>query len=109
MKKTMRVVAMALVVLMMAQTAFAASPWTSETTWSNKAKAKLVFGLKNLLGGWSEILTEPMNYNKEGKNVPEGIAKGLFNAVVFTIGGALHVITFPFPVDVPLPDNGIAL
>ena len=107
MKKTVRMMALALVLVMMAQTAFAASPWTSESSWGDKSKAKLVFGLKNTLGGWTEIFTQPMNYNKEGKNVPEGVAKGLYNAVVFTVGGILHVLTFPLSIDVPLPDGGI--
>lgn len=108
MKKSMRTCAVLLALTLIPAVAFAASPWTSETTYTAKTKGKLVFGLKNLLGGWSEVITQPINYHQAEKSGGAGIAKGLFNAVVYTVGGALHVVTAPIPVDVPLPNNGIA-
>lgn len=96
-------------VMLIPAVAFAASPWTQETTWVKKSEQKLIFGLKNALGGVSELFTKPMDYHKEGKNVAEGVWKGLFNTITYTIGGALHVVTFPIPIDVPIPDNGIKL
>lgn len=108
MRKSMRILVVAVAILLVPSIVFAASPWTTETSWSGKATKKLIFGTKNLLGGWTELFSEPMNYHKEGKNVAEGIVKGFVNAIVFTIGGALHVVTFPIPqVDLPLPDNGV--
>ena len=89
---------------------WAASPWTSETTYGAKAKAKLDFGMKNLFGGWTELFTEPQDAHKEGKNVIVGVGKGLLNTVVYTGGGVLHAVTFFIPqIDVPLPDNGVNL
>ena len=83
--------------------AFEASPWTSESGYGQKATGKLVFGLKNLLLGWTEIFTEPY----ESKSI-QGVGKGLFNGIVDTVGGALHTVTFFVPqVDVKLPDGGV--
>ena len=89
--------------------AFAASPWTTEPTWIEKSAKKLEFGLKNALLGWTEIGSETIAYKHSGKNVFEGMAVGLGKAVVYTVGGVLHVGTFPIPLDVPLPNNGVQL
>lgn len=90
-------------------TAFAAednpqnSPWRSEATYGDQAKSKLGFGAKNLLLGWTELFTEPV----EQKSAM-GIGQGLGNAVMDTVGGFLHLVTFPLTgVDVPLPENGV--
>ena len=109
MKKSMYVLTLVIAILLIPAVAFAASPWTTETTGVKKAEQKLIFGIKNLLGGVSELFTKPMDYHKQGKNVGEGIWKGLANTVTYTIGGALHVATFPIPIDLPLPDNGVQL
>ena len=87
--------------------AFAASPWTQETTHAGKAGGKLGFGFKNLALGWTEIFSKPVSYNDQGKNIIEGIGVGLWNAVAYTVGGAVHVATFFIPVDLPLPNDGI--
>jgi hypothetical protein len=89
--------------------AFSASPWTEATTYGDKVTGKLDFGIKNLIGGWTELFTEPWDYHKEGKNVLWGVKRGLCHSIVFTAGGVLHTATFPVPVDVPLPDNGVSL
>ena len=81
------------------------SPWTSENTWADKTIGKLDFGFKNFLGGWTELITE----TKDHDNKLEGFGVGLWNTVVYTVGGVLHLATFPVPVDVPLPDGGVEL
>ena len=110
MKKTIALFLVILSVLLLPAPAFAASPWTEQTTYMGKLKGKLDFGFKNFLGGWTEIFTEPNDSHKEGKNVAEGAAKGIWNAAVFTVGGLLHIATFPVTnLDVPLPGNGVSL
>ena len=106
MKKTALLV-LAAIILMSCSSAFAASPWTEQKETKDKILGKLDFGIKNLLGGWTEIINRPIKYHKDGKTVSEGALVGLYNATYDTIGGALHVITFPIPIDVPLPNNGV--
>jgi hypothetical protein len=110
MKKTLAVVVLMIAVLFATQTvAFAASPWMDETTYTAKSGAKLGFGLKNVVLGWTELLTKPVDYHAEGKNVFEGIGAGLANTAVYTVGGVFHAGTFFVPVDLPLPNNGVQL
>ncbi len=113
MKKTLKIAAFVVLAVFAAGTAFAASPWTTETTYTKKVAGKLDFGVKNLLGGWTALLPGKLPCAKNGhKNCPgmcciKGLGMGLVDAAVYTVGGALHVATFPIPIDVPLPDNGI--
>ncbi len=87
--------------------AFAGSPWTEEYGYVNRANAKFGFGLKNTALGWTEIFTQPVDESREGGNFAVGFGKGIFNTVGQTVGGALHLGTFPITsVDVPLPENG---
>ena len=110
MKKMMVVAVLVVAAVFCAQTVtFAASPWTTETTWSGKAGGKLIFGLKNLFFGWTQLLTVPSDYQKQGKSIYDGIGTGLIYAAADTIGGALHVVTFPITVDVPLPEDGVKI
>jgi len=95
--------------MLLAPAAFAGSPWASEKTYGEKTVGKLEFGLTNTLLGLSKAVTVPMAYSNEGKNVWAGVGQGLIEAVVDTVGGAVHLVTFPFPVDVPLPGNGVDL
>ena len=89
---------------------YTASPWTSETGWSSRAVGKLGFGAKNLLLGWTELFTEPKEALDEGGNFFAGLGHGVVNAVADTVGGAVHVITFPITgVDAPLPEGGVSL
>lgn len=79
------------------------SPWNTEVTYKDKAFSKLGYGAKNALLGWTELFTEFF----EDKRA-ESIGQGLGNAVMNTVGGVLHVVTFPFTgIDVPLPENGV--
>ncbi len=87
---------------------FAASPWTSAESYGDKVTGKLDFGLKNLLGGWTELYTEPADaWNAKDESVPVAMGRGIANAVVYTIGGLIHTATFLIPVDVPIPNNGL--
>jgi len=89
---------------------YTASPWTSETGWSSRAVGKLGFGAKNLLLGWTELFTEPKAALDEGGNFFVGLGRGLWNGLADTLGGAVHVVTFPITaVDAPLPQGGVQL
>lgn len=86
------------------------SPWTSEVGYANRAKAKLVFGVKNLLLGWADLFTEPKEAVDAGENFLIGLGVGLKDAVENTLGGVVHVATFPITaVDAPLPEGGTQL
>ena len=86
------------------------SPWTSEVGWSNRAVGKLGFGVKNLLLGWTDLFVEPREASKAGGNVLTGIGVGVKDAIENTLGGAVHIITFPLTeVDAPLPKGGTQL
>ncbi len=115
MKKILTVSVFALLAVFAASTAFAASPWTQETTYAKKVAGKLDFGVKNLFGGWTALLPSQMGCAANNhKNCPgmccvKSLGTGLVNAVVDTVGGALHVVTFPIPLDVPLPNDGVQI
>jgi len=99
-----------LAVSALSTSAFAASPWTEETTYGEQAKAKLAFGVKNLLLGWTDLFSEPEQYHADGRNVFAGIGKGMVDLVTNSVGGILHIVTFPITsLDIPLPDNGVQL
>ena len=89
---------------------YTASPWTHEVGYGSRAIGKLGFGVKNLLLGWTDLFTEPMEASHSGENIFKGIGVGVKDAIENEIGGALHVITFPLPcIDVPLPEGGTQL
>jgi hypothetical protein len=86
-----------------------ASPWTQAPRYWEKSLRKLDFGLKNLFFGWTELIEEPwMAWKNKEENMCAAKKRGLAHAVADTIGGALHLATFPIPqVDIPLPENGV--
>ena len=87
--------------------AFAESPWAEQEGYPNRAGGKFAYGLENTALGWTELFTEPVESGKAHENVAVGFGKGLWNTIGDTVGGALHLVTFPFTtVDVPLPENG---
>ena len=89
---------------------FTASPWTHETTYSSRALGKLGFGVKNLLLGWTDLIVEPMDASHSGENLLKGIGVGLKDGIENELGGAVHLITFPFTtIDAPLPEGGTQL
>lgn len=105
------IIALLLAALFVMPTAgFAASPWTEENTYGEKVTGKLQFGLVNTLLGWTDAIFEPIRASKgcdSCDSVWKGIGKGLADGIVNEVGGAIHLITFPVVVDVPLPDNGV--
>jgi len=107
MKKIMSLVV--ILSMLLAPVVFAASPWTEEKTYGDKAVGKLGFGLTNTVLGWTKMFTVPNDYSTEGKNAWAGVGQGLIDAAVVTVGGAVQLVTFPLPVDVPLPGNGVDL
>lgn len=93
--------------LMAPLTASAASPWASEATYGDKSVAKLKYGLTNTLLGWTSLFRTPMQASQSGENVLVGIGRGVWNAVGQTVGGIVHLVTFPIPqLDIPLPEGG---
>ncbi|MBI4115068.1 MAG: hypothetical protein HY447_00675 [Candidatus Omnitrophica bacterium] len=108
-KKNLVICLTLLAVLITPTLAFAASPWTEKSTYTERLAGKLEFGLTNTLLGWVDLFAEPNKAANEGKNVWGGLGKGLIDTVVNTVGGAFHLVTFPIPVDIPLPENGVDL
>lgn len=89
---------------------FAASPWTEKDTYGEKVSGKLQFGLVNTLFGWTDLFFEPIRSSQKCEscdNVWKGLGKGVADAFVNEVGGAIHLVTFPLVVDFPLPDNGV--
>ncbi len=92
----------------------AASPWTEGKTYKDKALGKLDFGFKNALGGWTAIFSEARkadpNCKCKATATAKGIGRGLAYGLADTVGGILHILTFPIvQIDVPLPNNGVNL
>ena len=105
MKKIMSLVVV--LSMLLAPMAFAASPWTEEKSYGDRVAGKLQFGLTNTVLGWIQLFAVPNQYANEGKNVWAGIGQGLVEATLDTVGGAIHLVTFPIPADLPLPNNGV--
>ena len=89
--------------MLLAPMAFAASPWTEKTNYSEKVVGKLGYGLTNTVLGWTKLFSTPADYSSEGKNVWQGVGQGLMDTVVTTCLGALQLVTFPIPADIPIP------
>lgn len=89
---------------------YTASPWTKETGYANRAGQKLLFGVKNVLLGWTELFTEPKEALDSGENFFVGLGKGLKNGLFQELGGTVHIVTFPLTcLDAPLPEGGTKL
>ncbi len=82
---------------------FEASDWTKEPTYLKKTEQKLGFGFLNLTAGWTALFFEPAN----GQNFFTGLGNGVLYFATDTLGGALHAVTFPISLDIPLPHGGI--
>ena len=93
--------------MLFAPVAFPASPWTEQKSYPSQIWGKLQFGLTNTLLGWVDLFATPNKYSNEGKNVWAGVGQGLVNTLTNTIGGALQLVTFPIPADLPLPNGGV--
>jgi hypothetical protein len=101
MKKIMSLVV--ILSMLLAPVAFAASPWTEEKTYGEKAVGKLGYGLTNTVLGWTKLFSTPNEYSNDGKNVWSGVGQGLMDATVTTVLGAVQLVTFPIPADIPIP------
>jgi len=87
---------------------YTASPWTSEAGYANRAKGKLIFGVKNLLLGWTDLYTETREAMEAGDNAFLGLGVGLKDTIENELGGAVHLVTFPITaIDAPLPEGGV--
>ena len=107
MKNKMFVAVLLTAMVIVPSIAFAGSPWTEESGYVNRVNGKFGFGLKNAALGWTEIFTQPVDESKEGGNAVVGFGRGIWNTIGQTVGGALHLGTFPITsVDIPLPENG---
>lgn len=91
--------------MLLAPLAFAASPWTEEKSYGEKAVGKLGYGLTNTILGWTKLFSTPNEYSNEGKNVWSGVGQGFVDAGVTTVLGAVHLVTFAIPADVPIPSD----
>lgn len=90
--------------------AYTPSVWTSEARYIDRVKEKLVFGGKNTLLGWLELYNEPRDAVRANGRFLAGMGHGLKNMLCDTLGGAVHLATFPITaVDVPLPEGGTDL
>ena len=87
----------------------AASPWLAEKKYDQKIAHKFSYGLTNIFFGWTEIFYEPLKAAKREENALIGTGKGILHAVGITLGGALHLLTFPVPIDIPLFHDGIGV
>lgn len=83
---------------------FEPSDWTKEPTYLGKISQKLGFGFLNISAGWTALFFEPTR----DQNFFVGLGKGVGYTLTNTVGGVLHAATFPIPLDIPLPQGGIA-
>lgn len=110
MKKLSLLLVIALLFSAVPNTAWAASPWTEGKTYQEKMFGKLDFGIKNVVLGPMHLISDPLHgISKEGAlGGFRGLGEGLYHGLTYTVGGALHLLTFPITnLDVPLPDNGV--
>ena len=103
MKKIMSLVV--ILSMLLAPMAFAASPWTEKANYGEKTVGKLGYGLTNTVLGWTKLFSTPNEYSNEGKNVWAGVGQGLMDTVVTTVLGAVQLVTFVIPADVPIPSD----
>ena len=86
-----------------AHAALRPSVWTKQPTYGGKMIGKLGFGLLNFFTGWDALFQEPSHEGKFFK----GLAQGIAYTIAYEAGGAIHAVTFPIPIDLPLPQGGV--
>lgn len=100
--------ALALLIFLFPNAGLAEPPeWTQREGYWAKFGGKFEYGAINMLGGWTEIVTTPMEYADEDKSVLAGILVGIGEGFVYTGGGILNFFTSPIPVNIPIPNNGV--
>ena len=66
-----------------------------------------VRGASNTLLGWTDLFVEPKETMNAGGNFFKGLGVGLADGLANTLGGVVHLITFPLTeLDAPLPEGG---
>ena len=97
-----------ILISLLAQTGWT-SPWAEKESYGDKVCGKAIFGSKNLLLGWTALFTEPVKYGYflEKKESWEGLCHGIAKAVIYTATGAIQLVTFPIPVDLPNMGEGV--
>ena len=90
---------------------YAASPWTEVENYGDKTISKLGYGLRNAALGWTKIFQRSQEAAKsKDRFLVEGFAEGVVESLGRTVGGLLHVATFPLTsLDIPLPEDGVKL
>ncbi len=83
---------------------FPDSSWTKGDGYVEKTVGKLGFGLVNVAGGWTALASE--YHEKPETNIGAAFLRSIARTLTNTVGGALHVVTFPVPVDIRLPGGG---
>ncbi len=83
---------------------FPPSQWTKGDGYAEQTVGKLGFGLVNILGGWTALGTE--YFLEPDTNVGVKFLRSIARTLTNTVGGALHVATFPAPFDIKLPGGG---
>src|SRR3989338_4159111 len=109
MKKFFAMMVLAALVLAPAVVFAEPSPWTTASTYNEKAVGKFKFGFKNTFLGAVDLFQEPYAEIKNDGNVWAGIGKGLIDTVANVSGGIVHLGTFFIPLDLPLPDGGVQI
>ena len=82
---------------------FEPSPWTQKEPYAEKIGNKLGFGILNVATGWTALFFEPTLAGGFWK----GLGRGILYTITDTAGGAIHAVTFPIPLDIPLPNGGV--
>ncbi len=86
------------------------SPWIRQYGYTNKATDKFLFGAKNTLLGWTELVSQPLHHHRTNKDLVTHLGKGVKNAVYDTVGGAATLVTFPVTgLDIHLPESGVKI
>lgn len=65
------------------------------------ASTKLLRGLVNIVTGAGELIRQPIlcTYEDGWQGIPVGLINGIFMTVMRTGGGAIEVVTFPWPAE----------
>ena len=106
-----KITVLVICLMMLSTSVFAASsPWNNpKASYGQQAMHKFAYGLTNTVLGWSKIFTKPYEAASNHTDFATGVVTGLWQGVADTVGGVLHLVTFPIPqIDIPLPDGGIS-
>ncbi|MFH1800437.1 MAG: hypothetical protein ABH891_06305 [Candidatus Omnitrophota bacterium] len=100
-------VVFAVLFLLGAMPAYAASPWMAKQNYGGKTWGKFCFGIKNSLLGWMTPWAEAKNPKYQAQWM--GYSAGIGEGVVYTAGGLIQLATFFIPVDFPNMGYGLPI